>query len=189
MRKRWCSRPEAESVDFDTFNARFRLWLRCPPLSGLASYSRNFARQPHKTLGTLPRSPDTTLTLAHSRRARGVWKSQKSSFHPLSEGVAGTHSCAHPTNDAAPMWERIAAQLTLLNHLHLAAFIPILLVTYLHRSELLALKTKDLVPPFATAPVSVGRNRSFRNCSVLQRGVRDGLVLINERRLHRVKTC
>ena len=47
----------------------------------------------------------------------------------------------------APVWEGIAAQVTHLNQLQMAAFIPILLVTYTRRSELVALRKKDLVPP------------------------------------------
>ena len=40
----------------------------------------------------------------------------------------------------APVWEGIATQLTLLDHPHMAAFILILLVTYMRPSELLALR-------------------------------------------------
>ena len=40
-----------------------------------------------------------------------------------------------------------AAQLALLNHLHVAVFILILRVTYMRPSELLALRKNDLVPP------------------------------------------
>ena len=47
----------------------------------------------------------------------------------------------------APVWERIAAHFTPLNHHHMAALIFILLVTYTLPSELLALKTKDLILP------------------------------------------
>ena len=49
----------------------------------------------------------------------------------------------------APVWEGIAAHLTLLNHLCLAAFILILLVTYIRPSELPALREKDIAPPLA----------------------------------------
>ena len=74
----------------------------------------------------------------------------------------------------APVWEGIAGQLTLLNQPHLAALILILLVTYIRPSELLALRTKDLVSPLATSPMLVGRDRSF------QTGVRDGSVLMDQ---------
>ena len=47
----------------------------------------------------------------------------------------------------APVWEGIAAPLTLLNHPHVAAFILILLVMYKGPSELLALGKKDFDPP------------------------------------------
>ena len=47
----------------------------------------------------------------------------------------------------APVWEGIAAQLTLLNHQHMGAFILILLATYMRPSEILAWRKKDLAPP------------------------------------------
>ena len=47
----------------------------------------------------------------------------------------------------APVWEDIAAQLTRLNQPHMAAFILILLVTYIRPSEFLALRKVDLAPP------------------------------------------
>ena len=43
--------------------------------------------------------------------------------------------------------EGIAAHLTLLEHPLMAAVVQILLVTYVRRSELLALRKKDHVPP------------------------------------------
>ena len=69
----------------------------------------------------------------------------------------------------APVWEGIAGQLTLLNQPHLAALILILLVTYIRPSELLALRTKDLVSPLVPLlPCLVGRDHCFRNCSAYQ---------------------
>ena len=47
----------------------------------------------------------------------------------------------------APVWEGSATQLAFLNHPDVAAFILILLMTYVRPSELLALRKKDLVPP------------------------------------------
>ena len=52
----------------------------------------------------------------------------------------------------ALVWKSIAAQLAVLNHPHLAAFIIILLVTNMRPSELLTLRKKDLVPPLVLLP-------------------------------------
>ena len=54
----------------------------------------------------------------------------------MSEGVASTHTCALPT------WNAGASL-----HLHMAAFILILLLTYTRPSEFQALRKKDIVPP------------------------------------------
>ena len=96
----------------------------------------------------------------------------------MSERVAATRSCAHPTSNARTSWEGIAEQLTLLNHPRMAAFDLILLVTYMRPSELLALRKKDIVPPLgplltcwsvviATSEVGVSIKAEFRDGSVL----------------------
>ena len=46
----------------------------------------------------------------------------------------------------APVWVEIAGQLILLDHLHVAALIFVMLVTYMHPSEILVLRQKGLVP-------------------------------------------
>ena len=62
------------------------------------------------------------------------------------ERMATAHAGAFPATPA-PVWEGIAAQITLPNQPLMAAFILISLVTYMRPSELLALRKKDLVPP------------------------------------------
>ena len=62
----------------------------------------------------------------------------------------------------------MAAQLTLPNHPHLTAFILILLVTYMRPSEFLAWTEISCPTAFVTSPMSVGRNRSYRNWCVYQ---------------------
>ena len=64
----------------------------------------------------------------------------------MSEGVASTHTCALPTLNAST-WVEIVGRITLLNHLHVAVFVLVLLVTYMCSAEFLALRKKDLVPP------------------------------------------
>ena len=83
----------------------------------------------------------------------------------------------------APVCKGIATQLTLFNQPLVAAFILILLVTYLRPSELLGIEKEGSCPTAgAASSLLVGRDRSFRNWSVYQdRGPRWGRVLVDQR--------
>ena len=58
--------------------------------------------------------------------------------------VATAHTGAHSTSNASSLVDSIATQLALLNHPHMAAFILILLDTYMRPSERLAWREKIL---------------------------------------------
>ena len=74
----------------------------------------------------------------------------------------------------APVWE---GRPSLLDHPHVAAFILILLVTFIRPSWLLALKTKDLVPPLVLLlPCRFVVIAASETGVSTKRGVRDVLV-------------
>ena len=86
---------------------------------------------------------------------------------------------------SAPVWERIAAHLT--SHLHMAVFILILLVAYIRPSELLAFKTKDLVPPLVPLfPCWSVVIAASKNGVSTKTGVRDGSVFMDQHQLQQV---
>ena len=88
----------------------------------------------------------------------------------------------------APVWEGIATQITLLSHPHMAAFILILLVTYMRPSELLALRKKDLVPLLVPLlPCWSIVTAASETAVLFKTGVRDGSVLMDQRWLQWVK--
>ena len=82
----------------------------------------------------------------------------------------------------APGWERIAAQLTLLKHLHMAVFILIIPVTYIRPSEPLALRKKNLIAPLVPLLPRWSVGIAASETGVFTKtGVRDGSVLIDQR--------
>ena len=124
-----CALPLVEDVEID---------------GALIAYSNNFFVQKSSASPWFAASCccDGSLSVTQT-----LWVQETSEVPPMSEGVAATHTCARHRAMPAPVLEGIAAQLTHLNHPHVAAFILFLLITYVRPTELRALRKKDLVPP------------------------------------------
>ena len=100
----------------------------------------------------------------------------------ISEGVAATHTRAHPTNNASTNVGRNCSTL------HPSQSSPCGSVHPHHPGDVHSpvrasgVENEGSCPTAcATAPMSVGRDRNIRNCSVFQERGRDGLVLVHQR--------
>ena len=96
----------------------------------------------------------------------------------MSEEVAATHTCAHSISNAGWDQEGVAAQLTLLNHPHMAASTLTLPVTYMRPSELPALRKKNVVPPLVLLLTCWSVVIAASETGVFTKtGIRDGSVV------------
>ena len=102
-----------------------------------------------------------------------LWLQKTSEVSSMLEGTATARAGAYPKAMPAPVWNGIAAQLTLFSQPHMAAVI--------HPSGLLALRKKDFVPPLVPLlPCrSVVIAASETGVST-KTGVHDGPVLMDQ---------
>ena len=95
-----------------------------------------------------------------------IWVQKLLEVPPMSEGVAATRTCEQVMS---VVLEGIAEQLILLNHPLMAASTVILLVILPASVRASVIEKERCCPTaFATSPVLVDRDRSFRNWSVYQ---------------------